>query len=85
MGIDFAQLDAQAYAVTDNEASRQPNEVRDELLREVAAGGRGYGPRPRPFKLITGQDLLRGTGAVGNSLARTPSKHIPCDPSAKAG
>lgn len=34
-GIDFAQLDAEAYAMTDNEAARRLHEARDELFREL--------------------------------------------------
>ncbi len=34
-GIDFAQLDAQARALSDNEAARQLNEARDELFAAI--------------------------------------------------
>ena len=34
-GIDFEQLDAEAYAVSDNEAARQLNAARDKLFREL--------------------------------------------------
>ena len=40
-GLDFASLDKQAYALSDNEAARQLNEARDELfaaIRSEAAG-----------------------------------------------
>ncbi len=34
-GIDFAQLDKQAYQSSDNEAARRLNEARDELFRVI--------------------------------------------------
>ena len=34
-GIDFAQLDKQAYQYSDNEAARRLNEARDELFRVI--------------------------------------------------
>ena len=34
-GIDFEQLDTEAYAVSDNEAARQLNAARDKLFREL--------------------------------------------------
>ena len=40
-GLDFASLDKQAYALSDNEAARQLNAARDELfagIRSEAAG-----------------------------------------------
>ena len=34
-GLDFASLDEQAYALSDNEAARQLNEARDELFAAI--------------------------------------------------
>ena len=36
-GLDFAQLDAQAYQMSDNEAARRLNEARDELFATIRA------------------------------------------------
>ena len=38
-GIELAQLDRQAYAVSDNEEARQLHEVRDELFWELPQEG----------------------------------------------
>lgn len=34
-GLDFQQLDALAYAISDNEAARQLNQARDDLFRSI--------------------------------------------------
>ena len=36
-GLDFAQLDAQAYQISDNAAARRLNEARDELFAKIRA------------------------------------------------
>ena len=39
--LDFASFDAQAYALSDNEAARQLNEARDELFAEIRSEAAG--------------------------------------------
>jgi len=34
-GVDFEQLDAQAYALSDNQAAKRLNQARDELFRQL--------------------------------------------------
>ena len=34
-GVDFEQLDAQAYARSDNQAAKRLNQARDELFRQL--------------------------------------------------
>ena len=56
-GIDFAQLDAEAHELSDNEAAQRLNEARDKLFAEIRGG--------------TGECGLRGTSLQAHVTLET--------------